>query len=119
MARFQLTPFGTEWAVDNTFVRGGRFVSATVRRGQTIGARTWGLGLASTRLAAWRGWTFDGEAHLWRQPAWGWASTATAHRRLRSGLSIVAQGGFKTPGFLEGERLHQGAILRVGAELGR
>ena len=38
-------------------------------------------------------------------------------RPLRSGLSIVAQGGYKTNGFLAGERLHSGAILRVGAAL--
>jgi hypothetical protein len=43
--------------------------------------------------------------------------TGTARRRLRSGLSIVAQGGYKTNGFLAGERIHQGAILRIGAAL--
>jgi len=117
MARFQLTPFGTEWVIDNAFVRNGRFIDATIRSGQTIGARTWGVGLQMTRLAAWQGWTFDGEGHLWRQPDWGWGATATAHRRLGSGLSIVAQGGYKTAGFLAGERIHQGATLRIGVSL--
>lgn len=117
MVRFQLTSFGTEWVIDNAFVRNGRFVDATIRAGQTIGARTWGVGLQSTRVAVWKQWTFDGEGHLWRQPEWGWEATGTARRRLRSGLSIVAQGGYKTDGFLAGERIHQGAILRIGAAL--
>jgi hypothetical protein len=117
MVRFQLTSFGTEWVIDNAFVRNGRFIDATIRAGQTIGARTWGVGLQSTRVAVWKQWTFDGEGHLWRQPEWGGEATGTARRRLRSGLSIVAQGGYKTNGFLAGERIHQGAILRIGAAL--
>jgi len=117
MVRFQLTSFGTEWVIDNAFVRNGRFIDATIRAGQTIGARTWGVGLQSTRVAVWKQWTFDGEGHLWRQPEWGGEAMGTARRRLRSGLSIVAQGGYKTNGFLAGERIHQGAILRIGAAL--
>jgi len=123
MARFQLTPFGTEWVIDNAFVRNGRFVDATVRSGQTIGARTWGLGLQTTKLAAWNGWTFDGDGDLWHQPEWGGEVTATAHRqvpqlaRLHNTLALVVQAGYKTNGFLAGERIHQGVVLRVGASL--
>ena len=120
MARFQLTPFGTEWIIDNAFVRNGRFLDATVRAGQTIGARTWGVGLQTTRLAAWKRWTVGGEGHLWHQPEWGGEVTATADRRvgtvawLRRPVSVVVQGGYKTNGFLAGERIHQGVVLRIG-----
>jgi hypothetical protein len=125
MVRFQLTPFGTEWVIDNTFVRNGRFVDATIRAGQTIGARTGGVGLQVTRLAAWKGWTFDGDGNLWRQPEWGGEVTATAHHQLtrlpllRHTLVAVVQAGYKTNGFLAGERIHQGAVLRVGGSLGK
>ena len=123
MVRFQLTPFGTEWVIDNAFVRSGRFVDATIRAGQTIGARTWGIGLQTTRLAEWKRWTFDGEGDLWHQPEWGGEVKATAHRRvgaaawLRGSLSVVVQGGYKTNGYLAGERIHQGGVLRIGASL--
>jgi hypothetical protein len=119
MARFQLTTFGTEWIIDNALVRDGRFFDATIRAGQTIGARTWGAGLQATRLAGWKRWTFDAEGHLWHQPDWGGEVTATAHRQLRSGLSLVGQGGYKSNGFLAGEPIHQGVVLRIGAALGR
>jgi hypothetical protein len=124
MARFQLTPFGTEWIIDNAFVRNGRFLDATVRAGQTIGARTWGVGLQATRLAAWKRWTVDGTGDLWHQPEWGGEVTATAHRqvrqlpRLHNALALVVQAGYKTNGFLAGERLHQGAVVRIGAAVG-
>ncbi len=119
MARFQLTTFGTEWIIDNALVRNGRFLDATIRAGQTIGARTWGVGLQATRLAGWKRWTVDAEGHLWHQPDWGGEVTATAHRQLRSGLSLVGQGGYKSNGFLAGEPIHQGVVLRIGAALGR
>jgi hypothetical protein len=125
MARFQLTSFGTEWVIDNALVRNGRFIDATIRTGQTIGARTWGVGLQTTRLAAWRGWTFDGDGDLWHQPEWGGEVTATAHRqvgqlpRLHNTLALVVQAGYKTNGFLAGERIHQGAVVRIGAAFGQ
>jgi hypothetical protein len=125
MARFQLTPFGTEWVVDNAFVRNGRFIDATIRAGQTIGARTWGVGLQTTRLAAWKGWTFDGEGDLWHQPEWGGEMTATAHRqvthlpRSHETLALVVQAGYKTNGFLAGERIHQGGVVRIGMVLSK
>ncbi len=123
LARFQLTPFGTEWVIDNAFVRNGRYLDASIRAGHTIGARTWGVGVEATRLAEWNRWTFDGDVNLWRQPEWGGDVSATAHRRVRDlnrihqALSLVVQGGYKTNGFLAGERIHQGGTLRIGVSL--
>lgn len=121
MAHFHLTSFGTEWIIDNMFVRNGRFVDATISAGDTIGARTWGIGLQGTRLASFRQWTIDGEGHLWRQPEWGGEFAAAAQRqvahRAAHSVALVVQAGFKTNGFLAGERLHQGAFVRVGAVL--
>jgi hypothetical protein len=121
MARFQLTPFGTEFVIDNTFVRNGRFYDARINSGQTIGARTWGIGLQGTRLASIRRWSIDGEATIWHVPEWGEKFAATVHRTLaeRGGhaLALVVQAGFKTDGYVPGDPLRQGAIVRVGAAL--
>jgi hypothetical protein len=119
MARFHLTSFGTEFVIDNAFVRDGRFMDVTVGVGETVGARTWSLGLQGTRVASLRQWTIDGEATVWHQTDWGGQFSVTAARPIahRGGhaLALVVQGGFKTDGFSPGERLYQGAIVRVGA----
>jgi hypothetical protein len=123
MARFQLTPFGTEWTIDNAVVRNGRFADATLYFGHTIGARTWGIGLQSTRIATIRQWTLDGHSVVWRQPDWGGEIAVTARHdipRLRNGgqkIAFVVQGGVKTAGFLAGEPIHDGGFVRVGAAL--
>src|ERR1043166_397109 len=44
-ARFHLTCFGTDLAMDNALSRRGRFVDGSVGAGHTIGARTWSVGL--------------------------------------------------------------------------
>jgi hypothetical protein len=119
MARFHLTSFGTEFVLDNAFVRNGRFMDVTVGIGETVGARTWSVGLQGTRVASIKQWVIDGEATVWRQTDWGGQFSVTAARRIaqhgRHALAIVAQGGFKTDGFSPGDRLYQGAVVRVGA----
>jgi len=120
MARFQLTPFGTQWRIDNDFVRNGRFADVTLYMGQTIGARTYGVGVQGTRVATIRGWTFDGRGVVWHQPQWGGEIEATAMReipRLRRaahGIALVVQAGVKSDGFLAGEPIHQGGFVRIG-----
>ena len=121
MARFHLTSFGTEFVLDNTFVRNGRFIDVTLTSGQTIGARTWSLGALSTRLASVRDWTIGGEGTVWRRPEWGERFAVTGSRELATraaySLVFVAQGGYKTEGFAAGDRLGQGAFVRIGAAL--
>ena len=121
MARFHLTPFGTEFVVDNAFVRNGRFFDATVTAGQTVGTRTWSLGLQGTRIAALNGWNLDGAGTVWHRPDWGGSVTGTVSRavfrRPGGGLDVVAQIGYKTDGFDPGNPLHEGAFVRIGAAL--
>ena len=121
MAHFHLTSFGTEFVIDNLFVRNGRFMDVTVGAGQTIGARTWSIGVQSTRITSIARWTIDGGATLWHRPEWGGQLQATTFREVaqRGGhtLAVVVQGGWKTDGFMPGERLHEGAFVRVGAAL--
>ena len=108
MAHFQLTSFGTRFVIDNTFVRNGRFVDDAISTGQTIGARTWGVGLQGTRLASIRQWTVDGEGTVWHREDWGEEFKATAYRALaRRGpraIALAVQAGFKTDGFVAGDR---------------
>jgi hypothetical protein len=121
MARFHLTPFGTEFVIDNAFVRNGRFFDATVTAGQTIGARTWSLGLQGTRVVSLQGWNVDGEGTVWHRPGWGGTVAGTVSRALfrRSGggMDVVAQVGYKSDGFAPGNPLHEGAFFRIGAAL--
>lgn len=121
MARFHLTSFGTEFVIDNAFVRNGRFMGVTIGAGQTIGARTWSIGLRSTRIASIGRWTVDGDATIWHRPEWGEQLQATVYRgvaqRGRQALAIVVQGGWKTDGFMPGDPLHEGAFVRVGVAL--
>ena len=119
MARFHLTSFGTEFVLDNAFVRNGRFVDVTLTWGQTVGSRTWSIGALATRLASVKQWTIGAEGMVWHRPDWGEQFAVTTSRTLatRGGQSLVfvAQGGYKTDGFAPGDRLHEGVFLRVGA----
>jgi hypothetical protein len=121
MVRFHLTSFGTEFILDNAFVRNGRFIDVTVTSGQTVGARTWSLGALATRLVAVKQWTIGGEATVWHRPEWGEQFAVTASRELAArgaySLAFVAEGGFKTGGFAAGDPLDRGAFLRIGAAL--
>jgi hypothetical protein len=121
MARFHLTSFGTEFVIDNAFVRNGRFFDATVTAGQTVGARTWSVGLQGTRMAALRGWNVDGAGTLWHRPDWGGSVAGTVSRavfrRSGGGVDLVAQIGYKTEGFDPGNPLHEGVFFRIGAAL--
>jgi hypothetical protein len=121
MARFHLTSFGTEFVIDNAFARNGRFLDVTIGAGQTIGARTWSIGLQSTRIRSIARWSIDGGSTIWHRPEWGGQLQATAYREVaqrgRHALAVVVQGGWKTDGFIAGDRLHEGAFVRVGAAL--
>ena len=121
MMRFHLTSFGTEFVLDNAFVRNGRFVDITLAWGQTVGARPWSIGALATRMASVKQWTIGAEGAVWHRPEWGGQFAVTASRALGVrgplALAVVGEGGFKTDGFAPGDRLHQGAFLRIGAAL--
>jgi hypothetical protein len=121
LVRFHLTSFGPEFVLDNAFVRNGRFIGVTVTSGKTVGDRTWSLGALATRIASLKRWTVGGQATVWHRPEWGEHFAVTASRELAArgphALAFVAEGGFKTDGFAAGDRLHEGAFLRIGAAI--
>jgi hypothetical protein len=128
--RFEMTPYGTEWSTDHYFARSRRLTSVAVRMGDTGAARAWGLGVRATDVIPPSRIRVGVQADVWRQPlldsppdaqrlAMGALAAATVHVSLgRSGtagrIGLLLQGGYKTDGFVRGERLHAGPIIRAG-----
>jgi hypothetical protein len=128
--RFEMTPYGTEWSTDHYFTRSRRLSSLSVRVGDTGAARAWGLGVRATDIVRPARVSVEFQADVWRQPpldappdaqrlATGALAAATVQVPLRrSGaagrLGLLVQGGYKTDGFVRGERLHAGPIVRAG-----
>ena len=137
---FMLAPYGTEWIVRSTFAptaRAGTLArklgALTLRVGSTGASTTWGFGVRATDVARMRGTRMDAAVELWRQPpiladttaaslTTGAGATATVvlplPRSLRSpwsrGLHITA--GYKRRGYIPGEQLLGGLILRAGLQ---
>ncbi len=138
---YELRPYGTEYVVRNLLAmdRGPQerqFTRVTVRVGNTGAARTWGAGVRSWRWPwpAARGLPLSASFELWRQPATladrasaplrtGALAAMTASVPLRrvlraSSLMLVITAGYKSDGFVPGERLGPGVILRAGVSHG-
>ncbi|MDX1531835.1 MAG: hypothetical protein R3362_09950 [Rhodothermales bacterium] len=144
--RFGWGPFGTELYLDNLVALDGRFVRLYGRRTDPALYAAWGAGAEVARLLTRGPLALDAEAHVWDQPPlrldptdrWpdgslrtsggglGGAASVTAaldlplRPRPRFGgrrLSVLAEAGYKTVGFVAGERLDRGPILRLGLML--
>jgi len=127
---FAMTPYGTEWTTAH-YIRAGRHLTeVSLRFGDTGASRPWGLGVRAGSIVARDHVGLDLSADFWRQPPDG-ASTATAAlttgglaaATVRVAISsaqkaprvdLVGQFGYKSGGFVPGERLRRGAIVRVG-----
>jgi hypothetical protein len=135
---YTLTPYGEEWTLRTAFRQeeraesaGPRITGITLRLGNTGASSTWGITARTTDvLRAWRlrvGLKFD----LWRQPELlaermtdaletGIGAVATTvvpmptllRSRWSDGIHVAA--GYKSQGFVPGEHLSGGAVLRVG-----
>jgi hypothetical protein len=128
-----LAPYGTEWTVGNHFLREGRALHLTVRAADAGPAGAWGVGADLPEIARRGRLTVGGAAHVWRQPRAlsrtadageaGGALIVTLHAPLRHAtvagraLHVHADAGYKTAGFLPGEPLAGGPIVRLGMRL--
>jgi hypothetical protein len=140
---FQLTPYGREYVIRNVLLKGttqngqgARATGITLRIGTTGASTTWALDLhmPDVRLP-WTRLRVAPEAALWRQPyiladetsaplETGFAlmgtTILTLPTRLNSewsrGLYVTA--GYKSIGFLPGEQLSGGGVLRAGITFG-
>jgi hypothetical protein len=136
LVRFQLTPFGTEWVVDNLLQRNQRTFNGGVRAGGGPGIRAWGLHLETSRFATLKMWEIGGVLDVWRQPelalddeplgAAGWGAGVRAQitrpigslRLATIPAAITVEAGIKTSGYIPGEKLGAGPLARVGVSLG-
>ena len=125
---FEMTPYGTALTTEHTILRNRRLTSISIGVGDTGRSRAWDLGVVAADVLR-RGWLRgDVAVNVWRQPLLdappdsqvsrtGGLGAATVrfpvgHRVERAGALV--QIGYKSDGFVRGERLHAGPILRIG-----
>jgi hypothetical protein len=132
-AGFAMTPYGTEWTADNYIRAGSRLTKVSVRFGDTGTARAWGVGVRANHIAARKRVVIDLAADLWRQPP---VDTSTAAAALETGglaaatvrvaigtrqavprVGLLGEVGYKSGGFVPGERLTAGPVVRIGVAI--
>jgi hypothetical protein len=136
---YALAPYGAEWTFRSAVQqepraqsRKPRITGVTLRVGDTGASTTWGLGVrASDVLLPLRGLRIGLAVDVWRQPHLLADHTSDPHRTgagavasiviplprvFRSpwsdGIQIAA--GYKSHGFVPGEQLARGGVLRTG-----
>jgi len=135
---YALAPYGGEYTVRAAFQsehraqQGGmRLANIAVRIGNTGGSSTWGVDGRALDVARLRGLRIGIAANVWRQPHLLADQTSDAlhvgggivgttivpfPRALRSQWSegIYVSAGYKSQGFVPGEQLAGGAVVRAG-----
>ena len=140
---FALAPYGTEWTLrtslhqEHRAQNGARRITAiALRVGNTGASSTWALSTRAADVLRVRGLRVGLAVDLWRQPEQladrtsdaqhiGAGAVATVvmplPRVLRSewtqGIQVSA--GYKSQGFVPGEQLSGGGVVRAGIALGR
>ncbi len=135
-ARFRLTPFGTEWAVAGHLALPRDRVHAEVSIGRGPGSTPWRVAAAHSRAAPWRGWHVALDGQVWRQPPLqrtplplatamspGGMLRARIERAVvpvwfsRDRATLLMELGVKSAGYVPGEPLRRGAVIRAGVGL--
>ena len=139
--KYRLTPFGTEWAITSDVASSGHAGYVGVRVGRAPLTSPWGLsaGYAGVRLKSWH---IDVELEGWRQPPlalggqpdfglgfigadleWGGQVRARAASPIvtfwgsQTPITLIVDAGLKSVGFVPGEPLGAGLVLRAGLGL--
>jgi hypothetical protein len=123
LMRYRLTPFGTEWAIVNEL--GGRMrpTQVEVRVGRAPNERPWGVGVRHREIPAWREWTIDLGVAAWRQSEMGGSVSGRFQRPIvpvwfsTDRATLIVDVGVKSDGFLPGEPLAAGPVIRAGIGL--
>ncbi len=135
---YTLVPYGTEWTLRTAFrqeqrakSRERRMTNVALRIGDTGASSTWGIGGRAADVLRVRGLSIDLSVEAWRQPELLADKTSDAQhtgasamgtlvlpmpRALRSRWSegILISAGYKSRGFVPGEQLSGGGVLRAG-----
>jgi len=130
---FAMTAYGTEWTIDHYIRSTNRLTTFSVRIGDTGSARTWGVGVRAAHAAQRGRLAVDVSADIWSQPALnapasatglktGGLLAATMHvplgRQPSSRMGLVGEFGCKSDGFVRGQLLRAGPIVRFGLTVG-
>ena len=135
---YTLVPYGTEWTLRTAVQhsrksqnRERRITNVTLRVGDTGASPTWGIGVRAVDIIQVRGLSFGLAVDAWRQPELLADRTSDAQhtggsivgsvvvplpRALRARWleGILVAGGYKAQGFIPGEQLSGGGVLRAG-----
>ncbi len=134
LLRYRLAPYGTEWSVVNEL--GGRIrpTQIELRVGRAPHATPWGIRVRQRELMSWREWSLEASVDAWRQPRLALMADEPPAARPRAGVqvrgrverpllpvwfspdpaTIVVEVGVKSAGFVPGEPLAGGLVLRGG-----
>lgn len=138
---YALAPYGGEWMLRTSFqqehrakTEAWRVTGIALRVGNTGASRTWALSARARDVLRVRRLRIGVAVDLWRQPHVLADRTSDAHQvgggavgsvvvplprwfrtRWSDGLHVAA--GYKSQGFVPGEQLSGGAVLRVGIAL--
>ena len=138
MMRYRLTPYGTRVGARERACRTRPAHADRNPAGRAVEATPWGIGVRLDQLMTGRSWRSNLRVDLWRQPRIPESASETPEStavelggavigrierdlgRLWFGAepaTLVVDVGVKTNGFLPGERLQAGAVLRAGVGL--
>ncbi len=129
--RLGLTPFGSVVHLENLFVASGRVLNVHVRYGIPAFHHFGGFGVTYNHLDVHRDITLGSRIEFWHQPPLllGGKTARTKAKGIGGGLwadvryrlssidlapALSLRIGYKTDGFLEGEPLHRGLVMRFG-----
>ncbi len=138
---FALAPYGTEWTVraalrqeSRSLRHRARITGVALRVGDTGAGVTWGVGVRAADVLRVRGLPIGAKMDLWRQPL-PLADQTSDRRRLGAGVSatvvlplprpfrtrwvsgVDVTAGYKTDGYIPGEQLSGGGVLRLGLRM--
>jgi len=129
--RLGLTPFGSEFRFENLIVSSEKIINFAFRYGVPTFHNFWGFGLRGDNLIHNKNLSVNVSLNMWHQPSLllGGSTVTSGKAGLGGALSgtvfwallekdsfvnLAAQIGYKTTGFLEGEKLDKGFFGRIG-----
>ena len=132
---FEMTPYGTAVTTEHAIVRHGRVTNLSMGVGHTGAARAWEVGVGSGEVLRSSRLTAGASIRLWRRPeldappnaqvmatgvlAAGAVRFALPGSAPAGRLRVLVEAGYKSNGFVRGERLHAGLIFRAGLVIRR
>lgn len=122
-----LAPWGPEYHLNN-YIKdtNGKTYKVTLRYGKTGDKTGAGLGITANKLYSSMKFSIDGNAELWRQPEidtstaaaskekMGWMLSAKLNYAITKDFHANIQAGYKKAGFIPGESLSAGPVIKAG-----